>query len=125
MTTPFRVCGSCNKEWVSWRDFVSDPEVKLLGLQIVPGTPGEPDANVVVFDHRCGTSISIYARHLRHHLSDPAPAEYADPPTHLDYRACTLRCPKPEDVARCDRPCPKARERHLIQWILAIKKESR
>jgi hypothetical protein len=62
MGAPFRVCGSCAKGWACWRDFILDPDLRLLGLQLVLDLA---DGNLLVFDHCCGTSISVFVKRLR------------------------------------------------------------
>jgi hypothetical protein len=73
----FQTCGSCKRAWPTWDSFVLDPAVRLLGLQVVITNA---DINVLVFEHRCGSSISILTPRLRHLLPDPEPA---DPPARL------------------------------------------
>ena len=68
-TVTFCVCGRCHRQWTVWREFILDPEVRLLGLQHVQNLP---DGNLLVFDHSCGTSISILARQLRSFLPEPS-----------------------------------------------------
>ena len=50
--------------------------VRLLGLQAVITNP---DFNVLVFEHRCGSSISILTPRLRHLLPEPEPGEASTP----------------------------------------------
>ncbi len=114
-TGPFRICGSCQEQWASEQDFVLDPDIRLLGLQVVPNLP---DGNLLVFGHCCGTSISLFAKRLRQLMPDPE--DDADLPV-IGYEECVLNCRGLEDLARCDRPCPKARDRRLVQVILKLK----
>jgi hypothetical protein len=113
---PFRLCGSCLREWASWNDFVIDPELRLLGLQAVPNLP---DGNLLVFDHACGTSISLLVRRVRPHLPDLE--EEALPPARVDLEECRRHCPELEELAACVRPCVKARDRRIVQAILRLK----
>lgn len=114
---PFRLCGSCLREWASWHEFVVDPEIRLLGLQAVPHLP---DGNLLVFDHSCGTSISLPVRRVRCHLPDQE--EVPPRPIELGLRECRRYCPDLDDLAACDRPCPKARDRGIVQLILRLKR---
>jgi hypothetical protein len=117
-TTPYRTCGCCGKQWTTWRDFVSDSELRLLGLQMVPNLP---DGTLLVFDHCCGTSISLFARRLRSFL--PQLDDELDPPDQLGYEECKDRCPELEDLLACDRACARARDRRLVQVILELRQE--
>src|SRR5512143_3905770 len=65
----FKRCGSCHRAWPDERSLIDDPGLRLLGLQAVPGLP---DANLLVFEHDCGTSVSVLATKLRHLLDQAA-----------------------------------------------------
>lgn len=105
----FRTCGACGRCWERWQDFVHDPAVALLGLQVVPGLP---DANLVVFQHACGSTVSVLANRLRHLLVDePATGNL---PVLYGTEACNGHCRYLEDLRACDRPCVNARDRRLI-----------
>jgi hypothetical protein len=111
---PFRVCGSCRRAWQSWDEFVLDQELRLLGLQAVPG---RLDASVLVFDHRCGSSVSVLTRRL-HHLLPPPPAEW---PPLRGTEQCPGHCLSLEDLAACDRQCSNARDRDLINIVQRLR----
>jgi hypothetical protein len=73
--------------------------------------PGLPDANVLVFEHRCGTSVSVLTSRLRHLL--PAEDETEPPPLLFGTERCSGHCRFLEDLSRCDQPCSNARDRRL------------
>jgi hypothetical protein len=120
MPAPFRACGSCLKEWASWHDFVLDPQIRLLGLQSVPSTP---DGSLLVFDHGCGTSISVPVNRVRPHLQDLEVEPCT--PARIGYEECRRHCEELEDLAACHRPCVRARDRRLVQMILQYQQASR
>ena len=116
---PFRICGSCKRSWPGWDDFVRDPDVRLLGLQSMVT---HPDANLLVFEHGCGSSISILARRLRHLLPEPEPG---DPPARLlGTDQCRGHCRRLEDLEACDAPCSNARDRELILLVQRLRRET-
>jgi hypothetical protein len=115
---PFRLCGSCMTEWPSWYDFVVDPEIRLLGLQAVPNVP---DGNLLVFDHACGTSISLLVRRIRPFLEQE---DVSHPEEPLGYEECRRHCPELKDLVACDRPCVKARDRAIVRAILLIMQDA-
>ncbi len=115
---PFKTCGSCRKAWEGWQDFVLDPAIRILGFQAVEDLP---DANLIVFEHRCGSSISLLAKRLRHLL--PAPEEPAHLPVLLGSDICRKHCRLIEDLESCDRPCANSRDRRLIQLLLSMRRE--
>jgi hypothetical protein len=115
--SPFRKCGSCGKEWLHWRDFVLDPGLRLLGLQAYPDLP---DANLIVFEHRCGTSVSVLATRLRPMFLDPD--EGSNLPLLFGTESCNGRCRRIEDLRGCDRACVNARDRRLMLQLLEMKR---
>ncbi len=110
MTTSdaFKVCGSCGQEWPDWRSLMDDTRLRLLGLQIVPGLP---DANVLVFEHTCGTSVSVLTSRLRHVLPPDDASE--EPSLLFGTERCSGHCRFLENLSRCDQPCANARDRRL------------
>ncbi len=98
---PFQKCGSCSKSWKLWSDFVLDPGIRLLGFQAIAEFP---DANLIVFEHRCGSTISILAKRLRPMFpeiqSEPAVSQVL-----YDSEACNQYCRHIENIELCDRPC--------------------
>ncbi len=117
-TGPFKRCGACGQAWRTWEDFVGDPAVKLLGLQAVPTVP---DASVLVFEHRCGSSISVLTRRLHHLLpaDDPTRAW----PSLRGTDECARHCFSLEDHAPCDRHCRNARDRELLAVVQLSKRQ--
>ena len=96
-----------------------DPAVRLLGLQAVITNP---DFNALVFEHHCGSSISILARRLRHFLPEP---EGEAPVMLMGTEQCRGHCRLLEDLEACDAPCSNARDRKLILLIQRMKNEAR
>ena len=103
----------CRKQWATRQDFISDPELRLLGLQAVPNFP---DANLLVFEHECGTSVSVLASRLRDLIPDPEPD---DPslPLLQGTESCRGYCNRLEELEVCDQRCSNARDRRLTLWL--------
>lgn len=115
-TGVFQTCGSCKRAWPTCESFLLDPEVRLLGLQPVLSNP---DYNLLVFEHRCGSSVSILTPRLRHLL----PEEERDIPPHRLFGTdqCQKHCLRLEDLEQCDAPCTNARDRKLILLVQRLK----
>ena len=115
--SPFQKCGSCGKTWDHWRDFILDRGVNLLGFQAVSGIP---DANLIVFEHRCGSTISVLTKRLRPYF----PEIESEPPLPVlfDSDVCNHYCREVGNLQACDRPCENARDRRMIQLLLEMKK---
>ena len=117
-TAPCCVCGRCHRQWVVWHDFLVDPEVQLLGLQLVQSMP---DRNLLVFDHICGTSISVLVNQLRPFVPGSEGAADAGSSELVSSEECTRLCLDLEHLVACDRPCPRARDRQLAQAIIDLR----
>jgi hypothetical protein len=111
-------CGSCGRGWDQWPDFILDPEIRPIGFQMIPGVP---DANLLVFEHRCGSSISVLARRLRHIFADSGQA--ADLPALFGTEMCSGLCRFLDNLEACDRPCINARDRRLVLAVLKMKSD--
>jgi hypothetical protein len=113
----FQKCGSCGRVWDEWKEFILDPGVHLLGFQAIATLP---DANLLVFDHRCGSSISVLAKRLRHLFPDldeePLPASIYDSET------CNHYCREIENLETCDRSCANARDRRMIHRLVKMRR---
>jgi hypothetical protein len=105
----FATCGACRMRWPSWDAFINDPRIELLGLQAVLSVP---DANLLVFEHGCGSSVSILTRRLLHLLPGP---DGPLPPSLRGTEHCPGHCLSLADLEACDRPCSNARDRDLIK----------
>ncbi len=112
----FRTCGSCRRDWPTAAEFLGDPAVTVVGLQVAQHLP---EANLLVFEHACGSSVSVRASRLRFLLPDPD--EGSDLPDMLGSEECQGLCKRLEEWKACDRPCANARDRQLLQIVLRIK----
>lgn len=109
---PFQICGACKQAWPTWEGFVLDPAIRLLGFQAVIANA---DLNLLIFEHRCGSSVSILARRLRHLL----PGQEAERPstTLFGTSECHGHCRFLANLEMCDSPCVNAHDRRLILMI--------
>lgn len=115
----FRACGSCGQTWRSWEDFVRDPGVRLLGLQAIMSLP---DANLLVFEHRCGSSVSVLASRFRKLLPDSQ--DFSGWSSLRGTDQCSGHCLRLEDLQQCDQPCINARDRRLILRLMEMKRQA-
>lgn len=116
---PFQICGACKQAWPTWEDFVVDPAIRLLGFQAVIANA---DLNLLIFEHRCGSSVSILARRLRHLL----PVQEAERPSAMLFGTsdCHGHCRFLANLEMCDSPCVNAHDRRLILMINQMRKSS-
>ncbi len=112
----FRACGACGQRWLTPERFLDDPRLRVVGLQVAPHAP---EANLLVFEHGCGSSVSVLTHRLRSCLADAPRGDAVD--DLYDAPECNRLCRRLEEWAACDRPCVNARDRRLLQVILARK----
>lgn len=107
----FRSCGSCGCRWSDWQDFVCDLGLRLLGVQAIQNLP---QANLIVFEHKCGSSVSVLASKLRHLIPEDRDVQL---PSLFGTDSCRQHCLVIDNLALCDRPCINARDRRLAQLL--------
>jgi len=117
---PFQRCGSCGFAWSDWQEFILDSRVRMLGFQAILNVP---DANLLVFEHRCGSSVSILAKRLRPMV--PELESDKEEKILFDSETCHHFCRSLENLEVCDRPCANARDRRLIRMVLEMKRQAR
>ena len=110
----------CDRTWSGPDELLPDPELRLLGLQVYEKSP---DLNLLMFEHRCGSTVSVLARRLRHLVPDGAGA--AAGKVLFGSETCLGYCRTLEDLHQCDRPCANARDRRIVQLLLEMRRERR
>jgi len=58
-TNPFKICTCCSKPWKTLEDFLTDPELKLVGYQVAFE---DLEGGLFYFNHHhknCGTTLAI------------------------------------------------------------------
>lgn len=81
-----------------------------------------PQFNLLVFEHKCGSSVSILTRRLHHLLPDHEPGAPSQRLTGTEL--CSKHCRHIGDLEACDAPCVNARDRRLIKIIQQMRKEA-
>ncbi len=94
-----------------------DPGNRLLGFQAVVNLP---DANLLVFEHRCGSTISILVKRLRPFFPETLTEKLL--PSLFGSESCSQHCREMENLEACDRPCANARDRRIIRHLLKMKR---
>ncbi len=126
-----------------------DPGVRLLGFQ---GYARLPESNLLVFEHRCGSTVSVRTSRLRHLLPAEGEAEgeaegkaegkaegeaevgagggagdaegMAEAPSLRGTAECPGHCRSLADMGACVKRCAHARERALIRIVREIRGEA-
>ena len=111
----FKKCGACGKIWNTVDEFIHDPRVKVLWLQIIPGIP---DANCIIFEHRdCGSTVSVLTPKLRHLLRK----DFTYTEDLYNTEECNNHCNTRDTMAACEKPCVNAHDRELARLLVSLK----
>ncbi len=103
----FKRCGCCSASWGSRSDFLSDPEVELVGYQM---HCRELLAGFFLFNHSCGTTLCIPAAAFRDFYDGPI-FERRLP----ESGECPGFCIHPESLERCPAACECAFVREILR----------
>lgn len=90
---------------------MADPALRLLGLQSIAGVP---DASLLVFEHGCGSSVSVLTKRLRHLLPDHEAANW---PSLRGTDECPGHCAQLGDNTVCPKRCRNVRDRDLMGLV--------
>jgi hypothetical protein len=93
-------------------EFLDDPAVRVLGLQVAGHVP---DVNLIIFEHVCGSSVSILTSRLRFLLRRSAENDVIDL---FGSEKCRELCLRLEEWEPCDLPCINAADRRLLQAVV-------
>jgi hypothetical protein len=116
---PFKLCGCCRKSWESRDDFITSPQICLLGYQ---AAFDKPENGLFLFNHLdkvCRTTLGINVSNF-YDMYDGI--RY--PESKIGYDECSRKCLSIYDLERCDVPCSMAFIREIIQIIRKLKLES-
>ena len=104
----FKLCTSCSTEWLTRDDFLSDPDVTLIGYQ---AHFVELNAGLLLFNHSCHTTLAIAVECFQDLYDGPVFRERATGgPDCLGY------CLRRGEL----RPCPTHCECAYVRAILQI-----
>jgi len=109
---PFKQCNLCGMVWPSYRDFVTDLQLRLEGYQ---ASFDDPELGWILVTHMvegCHTTLAVRAGELRVLRDGPEIAEYR---TGLE--DCIRLCLDRGRLEDCTAPCAMAWVRHVLQWL--------
>ena len=105
----FKICPKCSEIWNSRSDFLADTTLELIGYQshFKLLTLG-----LLLFNHSCGTTLSIFADEFK---------DLYDGPTFKDRLTGTKTCPgyclNTSELRPCPNQCECAYVREIVQRV--------
>lgn len=113
----FKQCTSCAHQWQDQEEFLADPDVTLLGLQVCFENLME---GLILFNHSCRTTFSVEVSRFGNLYQGPI---YSDRLTAAE--ECPGYCLNERQLKPCPAKCACAFVREILQVIKAYPKKKR
>lgn len=108
----FKTCSACGYVWLTWRNFLDDPELVLLGYQV---DFDKLETGLFLFNHvraNCGTTLSLKVAEFRHLYNGPVFRERL-----TGSAGCLGYCLKRDVFKVCPNQCECAYVREILNII--------
>jgi len=106
----FKICPQCGFVWTRRTSFLSDPALQLVGYQV---HFKELSAGLFLFNHACGTTLSVRAKEFQEFYGGPMFTERL-----TGTEECQGSCLHEDDLRLCPAKCECAYVREVLQVIL-------
>lgn len=113
----FKECTSCSKKWQSQEDFLADPDISLLGLQVCFENLME---GLILFNHSCRTTFSVEVSKFENLYQGPV---YENRATGTE--ECPGYCLNERELRPCPAHCSCAFVRQILDKIKKYPKRPR
>jgi len=105
----FKTCSQCGFVWRGRTSFLSDPTLNLIGYQV---HFEELSAGLFLFNHNCGTTLSVQAKEFRDFYGGAIFTERL-----MGTEQCQGSCLRQDDLRPCPEKCECAYVREVLQVI--------
>jgi len=105
----FKICPQCGFVWSGRTPFLSDPTLRLIGYQV---HFEELTAGLILFNHSCGTTLSVQAKEFQDLYSGPMFSERLN-----GTEECQGFCVHENELRPCPVKCECAYVREVLQVI--------
>ena len=105
----FKQCSKCNYIWETQNDFLSDPNVELVGYQV---HFDNLKAGLLMFNHNCGTTMAFTVEDFQTLYQGPVFKECK-----RETNECPNYCLKQSNLKACPTKCECSFVREIIQII--------
>jgi hypothetical protein len=105
----FKKCNVCKSSWESRENFLSDPDVEIIGYQ---ANFSEPNEGLFLFNHICGTTLSAQVKVFGTLYDGPRYKEIL-----TGSEDCKGLCLNEKDSSLCIAECNLAFAREIIKII--------
>lgn len=105
----FKICSQCGFVWPGRTSFLSDPALCLVGYQV---HFEELTAGLILFNHSCGTTLSVQTKEFQDLYSGPMFTERL-----TGTEECQGFCVHENELRPCPAKCECAYVREVLQVI--------
>ena len=105
----FKKCPMCGFEWATRDQFLSDPDIQIIGYQV---NFEYLDQGILMFNHSCHGTLAMTAETFLDLYDGPVFSERA-----TGGEACPAYCLKEDEFRACPAQCECASIREVIQII--------
>ncbi|MBU0909257.1 MAG: hypothetical protein KKA54_05745 [Proteobacteria bacterium] len=105
----FKQCPACRTTWFDYTDFLADPCLQLIGYQALFENLTK---GLFLFNHSCGTTMSITVEALQHLYSGPVYTERV-----IGSKKCPGLCLVKKETGPCPAECDCAYVRSIMQIV--------
>jgi len=105
----FKICSRCGFVWTGRAPFLGDPTLHLIGYQV---HFEELSAGLFLFNHNCGTTLSVPAIEFQDLYAGPMFTERL-----TGTEGCQESCLHDDDLRPCPAKCECAYVREVLQVI--------
>ena len=105
----FKQCPACRTTWFDYTDFLADPCLQLIGYQALFENLSK---GLFLFNHSCGTTLSISVETLQHLYDGPVYTERV-----IGSKRCPRHCLIKSETRPCPAKCDCAHVRSIMQII--------
>lgn len=113
----YKKCSVCGFAWPTREDFLSDPDLELIGYQV---NFKELTAGILLFNHSCKGTLAVRANDFKDLHDGPVFRERA-----TEGPDCPGHCLHEDDLRPCPAQCECNFVRDIIQRIKSWSKDDR
>lgn len=113
----FKQCTKCARQWQNQEEFLADPDLSLLGLQVCFDDLLE---GLILFNHSCKTTFSVEVSRFENLYQGPVYQERLSGGEH-----CAGYCLNERELKPCPAKCSCAFVREILQKIKHFPKGTR
>ena len=109
---PFKVCPDCKYVWKTREEFLSDPNLKIIGYQV---DYNEPQGGLILFTHEiqgCETTLAVRVKSFADFYNGPVCEDLLE-----NTEECPGHCSNIDSLDPCFEKCKCSFARNILQSL--------